>query len=131
MTTDWPHSKKGGCGNWIPVTHPEGSLYFYDAERHIFTENYMYDKAWRTDVERLISHLGMLLLRQDKELPPNHDLVVEVEVTDDGNMYWFYYYVDHDTRSIFWLQEITTKHVEAYNITSLAHLKHTIEFEYW
>jgi len=22
-----------GCGDWIPATHPDGALYFYDPER--------------------------------------------------------------------------------------------------
>ncbi|TFY81388.1 hypothetical protein EWM64_g2616 [Hericium alpestre] len=102
MTTHFPHSTEGGCGNWVPVTHPEGGLYFYD---HIFTDIYVYDSFLAEEAEQFIAHLDEMLKSQSKPLPPNYELVLEVRPWETGDMFWGYYYIDHDTRSQFWLED--------------------------
>ena len=39
-------------------------------------------------------------------LPPEHELVLHLEERKiTGGYNWLYYYVDHQTRSLFWVQE--------------------------
>ncbi|TFY77980.1 hypothetical protein EWM64_g6031 [Hericium alpestre] len=105
MTTHFPHSTECGYGNWVPVTHPEGGLYFYDAERHIFTDTYVYDSFLAEEAEQFIAHLDEMLKSQSKPLPPNYELVLEIRPWETGDMFWGYYYIDHDTRNQFWLED--------------------------
>ncbi|TFY82261.1 hypothetical protein EWM64_g1751 [Hericium alpestre] len=135
MTTHFPHSTESGCGNWVPVTHPEGGLYFYDSERHIFTDAYVYDPLIADEAEQFIAHLDEILKLYSKSLPPNYELVLEIEPWDDGEfqLMWGYYYIDHDTRSQFWLEEFESADLiwELDGVSTFSHIGHAIESQYW
>ncbi|TFY75367.1 hypothetical protein EWM64_g8648 [Hericium alpestre] len=135
MTTHFPHLTDGGCGNWVRVTHPEGGLYFYDAERRIFTDAYVYEPAVAEEVEQFVLHINEIVKLQSKLLPPNHELVLEIEPSawDTGETLWGYYYIDHDTRSQFWLEEFDNSYLtwELSGVASFSHIKHEVECQYW
>ncbi|EMD35462.1 hypothetical protein CERSUDRAFT_157231 [Gelatoporia subvermispora B] len=68
------------------------------------------------------------------QLPENHELVLELEHNKDGTgNYWCYYFVNHERRCLFWLDEfdISNDLSEIKGVTSAAHVKHEIEAKYW
>lgn len=111
----------GASDDWIPVTHPGGSLYFYherlvrqqlfrylasefEGYKRIFTDVYMYNDDLRREVLKSTEELEDEL-RLKGPLPTAHyDLVLDMVETKDGKIIWQYYYGDHNTRTLFWLK---------------------------
>jgi hypothetical protein len=106
---------------WFLHTHPEGKPYFYlKSHLRVVTEAYLYrpevmDKIiyWSEGIQALLSHKGTtigenveLLLQLDDEYPDS----------------CAYYFVDHATRSVFWLHEVSTEDLNLYPVTSKSHL---------
>jgi hypothetical protein len=69
---------------------------------------YMYDPRLREEVQKSIEELDERLseLRSSGipfEFPINCDLVLDIVETEDKTSIRQYYYVDHNTRTLFWL----------------------------
>ena len=69
----------------------------------------MYDVFYHEEVEGCAAFLEYCQeVFQDKgmSLPPERELVIEVGASEssDDDLMWQYYFVDHATRTIFWLQ---------------------------
>jgi len=122
------------CGPWIPATHPDGALYFYDPERRLFTDADMHDQTLKEEMEDLYSYLQKIV-RDDGLviLSKNYDLVLDITSTKDNRIQWSYYYACHETRCLFWIEEYDTDYItcELHGVESLAHLKHRLESLYW
>ncbi|KAI0044956.1 hypothetical protein FA95DRAFT_186460 [Auriscalpium vulgare] len=134
VCTEFPHRRDGdGCGTWSTAVHPEGALYFYDLERRIYTDVDMYNARYREEIERMIYQLHICLKEQPLQ-PEDYDLVVDLE-PDGGpeDFAWRYYYVDHKSRTPFWLHHVDmSQHIsEMRGVTSPAHVKHYLESQYW
>ncbi|KZV67868.1 hypothetical protein PENSPDRAFT_754574 [Peniophora sp. CONT] len=122
---------------WEPRTHPEGSLYFYHQEKRIFTEACLYLPNYLEEVEQLVIYLQQLLQAQPAA-PPSADYELVVQITFDKSevekgILWQYYYVDHKTRSLFWLRPFEVgEHLTAVcGEVCPAHFKHMLESWYW
>lgn len=86
----------------------------------------MYDDTLRKEVEEFANYLDQVLLSSQMTLPSSRcELVLELRPADNGKTEWFvftfyawysfgalhaslslerlYYYVDHQTKSLFWL----------------------------
>lgn len=67
----------------------------------------MYEEAYLVEVEELIAFLEQTLQTMPGlHLPDDYELVAQVSYDDeDGErtIQWQYYYVDHHSRSLFWL----------------------------
>lgn len=122
-----------GNFGWMPATHPEGALYFYDQKRRLFTDADMCDKTLRDEAEHFYSHLQTL--PGANELASSvgeYDLVLDIK-PDQTGFKWCYYYVSHSNRCLFWLEEypITNMDIQNVGVQSLAHIKHQLEYLYW
>ena len=86
----------------------------------------MYDRTLRAEVQAFALYLER---HRPSPLPTdNYDLVLDVINKEDGKIIWAYYYVDHDSKTLFWqdsyecgnslLREVRgvqeTSHVSAY-----------------
>ena len=61
-----------------------------------------------------------MVIEQGLVLPANHDRVLFLEERLSGGYNWIYYFADHDTRSLFWIQECHPLHeLEISEITAL------------
>ncbi|KAI0277909.1 hypothetical protein BGY98DRAFT_934068 [Russula aff. rugulosa BPL654] len=91
------------CSPWVPATHPEGALYFYDQERDLSIPS------------------------------NNYDLVLDIRVTDDERISWSYYYACHEARCLFWLEtyDATDMISDLFGVRTPAHVKHRMESLYW
>ncbi|KAH9020462.1 hypothetical protein EDB85DRAFT_521995 [Lactarius pseudohatsudake] len=133
MEVDLPQYSHAKCPEgWVPATHPGGSLYFYNTERRIFTDVYMYD----VDLSAEIHAFAALLDKERKESLPtdNYDLVLDIiKVTDDETV-WAYYYVDHVSKTLFWqdfyeCEESLLREVRG--VREPGHVKLRLESLYW
>ena len=72
--------------------------------KRIFTDVYMYDPNLSAEIHMFAEHLDdeRTRLLGTNELPIHHDLVLDIVKTDDETI-WGYYYVDHETKTLFWL----------------------------
>ncbi|PPQ98173.1 hypothetical protein CVT26_003219 [Gymnopilus dilepis] len=112
---------------WSPLVHPEGTTYFHrDAGLSVVTDSFMYasdiaDKisAWATEVEKRAKEKGF-------PLAPSVELYLQVD-DEDCN----YFFIDHVTQTVFWLEEYQTSDLGLPSVVSPSHLKWVLEAQYW
>ncbi|KAG1780714.1 hypothetical protein EV702DRAFT_1266581 [Suillus placidus] len=113
---------------WESVVHPEGALYFYDATRHVFTDANLKSKR----LLKAINHLAhQLLLQASDIIDDSTHLVLELQVKEDACNYYF---VQHDRRLLFWLQdydELICIYEHVKGVKSDTHIKIALEAQYW
>ncbi|KZP26957.1 hypothetical protein FIBSPDRAFT_948929 [Athelia psychrophila] len=121
---------------WAACQHPEGALYFFHAEKRVFTDVYMYDPAKVAMVNeaasRILGQLHRDVLDEEAVLPEDCDLVIEV-VELDGETVVGYYFADHASRLLFWMEEFDAWRIcrEITCVVSFSHLRIEIESQYW
>jgi hypothetical protein len=114
-----------GLGDWVPFTHPGGALYFYHKSwvgrflfhysmsnvkilKRIFTDVYVYDPDLRDEVLEFARLLNEAVLKLDPNVSPwpttDYDLVLDIVETKDKEIVWQYYFVDHNKKTLFWLE---------------------------
>ena len=77
--------------------------------KRIYTDVYMYDSNLSTEILQFAAHLDRERTRLigKFDFPTNdYDLVLDIIKTgdeSDDESIWAYYYVDHRTRTLFWL----------------------------
>ncbi|KAI9444163.1 hypothetical protein H4582DRAFT_2053868 [Lactarius indigo] len=118
LTTILPHVPKQigpeqsslevDCAPYIPAIHPDGTLYFFDEDRRLFTDTNMHDPDLR---------YGKVLLLS----------------TEDSTLRRIKYYACHEARCLFWLDvyDANCMVLEVFCVTSPAHVKHRLEGLYW
>ncbi|KAH9855343.1 hypothetical protein C2E23DRAFT_858007 [Lenzites betulinus] len=120
---------------WTPCIHPEGRLYFYHSQKRIYTDANVRDYTIRGILAVLESRLNGIIREQGLELPPDCELMLGLESRPiSGGYNWLYYYVDHKTRSLFWLTEFdifTILEPDVPCIRSPSDVKYAIEAKYW
>ncbi|KAI0287385.1 hypothetical protein BC826DRAFT_53980 [Russula brevipes] len=122
------------CKPWIPATHPDGALYFYDRERRLFTDTDMLDPVLRDEMEDFYEYLQKVIRVDDLIIPSkNYDLVLDIMPTGDEQIQWSYYYACHETRCLFWLEAYDASYMisELFGVRSPAHVRHRLESLYW
>ncbi|KAF8478376.1 hypothetical protein DFH94DRAFT_53546 [Russula ochroleuca] len=138
MEVDLPHSHLfDNSGDWIPITHPGGALYFYHERMRIFTDVYMYDPILRREVEKSAEMLETKRSTLEKSGIPfpttNYDLVLDIVETEDKVAIRQYYYVDHNNRTLFWLDDYEMKPLMdgILGVKEPGHIKRRLESLYW
>ncbi|KAI9459417.1 hypothetical protein BJY52DRAFT_1265560 [Lactarius psammicola] len=122
---------------WIPATHPGGALYFYNPERRIFTDVYMYDTDLSAEIHAFAAHLDgerARLLHPNRFPQTHYDLVLDIIKTEDDETTWAYYYVDHSTKTLFWLHPYECEESllgEVRGVQEASHVKLRLESLYW
>ncbi|KAG1723034.1 uncharacterized protein EDB91DRAFT_1014961, partial [Suillus paluster] len=115
---------------WQSVIHPEGALYFYDATRHVFTDANMKSKR----ILKAVNHFtDQLLLKAGDMIDDSTHLVLELQ--DMKGDACNYYFVQHDKRLLFWLQDFNepmrTIYEHVKGVKSDTHIKMALEAQYW
>ena len=93
----------------------------------------MYDSDLREQIDQFADYLEKYLEQARAELPSNdYEVVLDIEEVE-GIILWKYYYVDHDTRTLFWLRDHDAEDAsrEIYGLASPDHVAHYIRCEYW
>ncbi|KAI0760212.1 hypothetical protein C8Q74DRAFT_1208734 [Fomes fomentarius] len=121
---------------WTPCTHPDGRLYFYDTRRRIYTDNDVRIAKILDTLETFARQLDEMVRKSELSLPENHDLVLFLEnrTTMPGSN-WLYYYADHATHTLFWIQPCSLPSAlevtEVKAICGPYDMKYEIESKYW
>ncbi|KAI0263351.1 hypothetical protein BC834DRAFT_309401 [Gloeopeniophorella convolvens] len=144
MAVDFPHTYGEGPGDWKHVEHPGGALYFYHPKWRAYTDVYMYDAKLRTEANDFVTYLGKKLeiFRGDSHPAEwekidstlrDSDLVLNVAPSDNGDITWSYYYVNHRKKVLFWLTayDATALLYEASGADQPGHVKLRLEALYW
>ncbi len=74
--------------------------------KRIFTDVYMYDPNLSAEIHEFAAQLDSERTRilRTNDLPIDHyDLVLDIIKTEDDEIIWAYYYVDHNAKTLFWL----------------------------
>ncbi|KAH9050812.1 hypothetical protein EDB87DRAFT_1583109, partial [Lactarius vividus] len=127
-------SLREDCAPWVPATHPDGALYFFDKARRLFTDTDMHDPKLREEMEDFYDYLQRILSFDGLVIPSqNYDLTLDIMPSQDGRIQWSYYYACHETRCLFWLDPYEASHMisELFAVRSPAHVKHRLEALYW
>ncbi|KAF8260841.1 hypothetical protein EI94DRAFT_872305 [Lactarius quietus] len=122
------------CSPWVPATHPDGALYFFDRDRRLFTDTDMHSCSLRKEMEDFYHYLQRILQHDEVDIPSkNYDLVLDIMPSEDGKIQWSYYYACHEMRCLFWLDPYDATHMisELFGVKSPAHVKHRLEALYW
>ena len=110
--------------DWEACTHPEGRLYFYHPVKVSFRDAYERILLTGNDQQRIYTdcdirkpeivemldtfakEIDERVFEQDLVLPTQRELVLFLEERKlSGGYNWCYYFVDHETRTLFWVQE--------------------------
>jgi hypothetical protein len=68
--------------------------------KKIFTDVYIYDSTLSTEIQAFATYLERT---RTSPLPTyNYDLVLDVIIMGTDEIIWAYYYVDHDSKTLFW-----------------------------
>ncbi|KAF8068882.1 hypothetical protein FPV67DRAFT_1095201 [Lyophyllum atratum] len=112
---------------WSAHIHPEGQLYFHrNATLHIVTEAYIYHPDIMGKVSYWIKEIEDLLPQKQIVLSEGVELFLEIDGEDCA-----YYFVDHRSRTEFWLDAIDTDDLELLPAVSPSHLKLALHELYW
>ncbi|KAI0293518.1 hypothetical protein BC826DRAFT_373727 [Russula brevipes] len=139
MDVNLPHSYRynQGLGDWVPFTHPGGALYFYHKSWRIFTDVYVYDPELSAEVLEFARLLNEEVLKLVPNVSPwpttDYDLVLDIVETKDKETVWQYYFVDHNKKTLFWLEhyDMSSLLYEIPGVTEPGHIKHRLESLYW
>jgi hypothetical protein len=76
--------------------------------KRIFTDVYMYDPDLSAGVHEFARLLDEEVLNLYPNGPPfpttDYDLVLDIVETRDKEVVWQYYFVDHNKKTLFWLE---------------------------
>ncbi|KIJ11348.1 hypothetical protein PAXINDRAFT_118977 [Paxillus involutus ATCC 200175] len=120
---------------WLPVTHPEGALYFYHPHRRIFTDADIRTPEIRKRIDCYADTLKQLVEDHHPNIvTADAELALELfgDQTKQGGCK--YYYVDHQKRVLFWAHDFAPEIDRMENVKSvsdLSHVRYMIEAEYW
>ncbi|KAJ7783234.1 hypothetical protein B0H16DRAFT_1496050 [Mycena metata] len=91
---------------WEAKTQCEGQVFFYNKEKKIVTETWLYNPGWCEQITSFIEFIEDLQEKNDLEIPENAELVLEIQRDEElQEDYCGYYFAHHETRCIFWLHD--------------------------
>jgi hypothetical protein len=85
----------------------------------------MYDPDLRTEMEQFTELLSEEFRRRGYSLGTSlYDLVLDRVETKDGKIIWQYYFVDHETKTLFWLNHYDMRNLlrEVYGAGEPGHI---------
>ncbi|KIJ66259.1 hypothetical protein HYDPIDRAFT_109254 [Hydnomerulius pinastri MD-312] len=119
---------------WRRIVHPEGPRYFFQEDKQVFTDIDLTEPKNLVDIE---VYVDFLREKERQVLPNQHlgartQLVIQlVEVDDERG--WCYYFVNHSSRVVFWVDnfgaEVLFENLEG--VISDSHIGYAIEAQYW
>ncbi|KAF8916378.1 hypothetical protein CPB85DRAFT_282509 [Mucidula mucida] len=121
---------------WDVHIHPEGARYFSHRTRRIFTDADLCNPEVTTLVASFIEQMDEFIRAQDIDIPDTADLVFDlIRGESDNRIFCAYYFADHANRSIFWLDTYYARYFSIWSeikgATSVSHVGHIIEAQYW
>ncbi|KAJ7643930.1 hypothetical protein FB45DRAFT_1020741 [Roridomyces roridus] len=137
---------------WIAPLHSEGARYFYNPGRRIFTDANLCKPQNLANLNRVVELLTKQIQATADELNPHFaallghiqdpdvlvDLVIDLEPPTESQPHpssGWYYFVDHSTRTPFWLQSLAAQQLDIWSeiqgYIEDEQLGHAMEHQYW
>lgn len=121
---------KPPSSRWKPLAHPEGALYYYESTCRIYTDADLSKPSTLSAIEAFADKLY-----NDAQTNPNIDITSKTElvVEDIDEHTCGYYFVEQDTRCIFWLERFDAESLfeNIRRVRNMGHIKYAIEAQYW
>ncbi|KAJ7655927.1 hypothetical protein B0H17DRAFT_1185971 [Mycena rosella] len=112
---------------WSAQVHPEGQLYFYrDGPLRVVTEAYLYRTETHKNMCFWIDRIQEILASTETAVSRDIELFIKLEGDNCA-----YYFVDHATRTQFWLECSSTEELGLPPVISISQLKIVLEELYW
>ncbi|KAI1786741.1 hypothetical protein LXA43DRAFT_1184989 [Ganoderma leucocontextum] len=114
---------------WTSHVQPEGQVYFAcESKPKIVTDAQMYSETVREQVLRCAVTIFKTLESKNILLPETAELYLMPLEYDDVCLYYF---VDHASRTLFWLDEIEVCELGLMEVISETHLVYVLQEQYW
>jgi hypothetical protein len=106
---------------WVPHSHPEGQLYFQRRFPNfgVVTEANVYREETENRLHGWLKFIDDLISQQEVTMPRLSELFIEL---DESEPTCSYYFVNHDTRRLFWLEQISTEMLDMGMVVSNSHI---------
>ncbi|KDQ20036.1 hypothetical protein BOTBODRAFT_384973 [Botryobasidium botryosum FD-172 SS1] len=115
---------------WHSYVHPEGAVYWHHPITNTITSAHLMKKGVYEQINRWYRGVCALAAQNEVNLPQRYDLVLELDAENPDICQ--YYYADHDTCTVFWLQPLSSSDdLELPYLSTSTHLKLKLEEEYW
>jgi len=110
--------------------------YWLTSYQRICTDADLYDSRILGQIEEDLTTIDNFITSNGLAMPDNSDLVLDIFYDDSYNfLQTTYYYVDHSSRTIFFLDTYEAASLDAWHEAPGArtkqHLRHEIEAQYW
>ncbi|KAF7301304.1 hypothetical protein MIND_00695400 [Mycena indigotica] len=136
---------------WQTCSHPEGAPYFHHSKnvgsdlndvllppmlsQRVFTDADLFDPEALEWINRQMKTI-LDFLRARNITPEEHvDLVLDEYFYSDDSRGCQYYFVNHSSRCIFWMDSVNSELFEVAKevngISSASHIRHILEAQYW
>ncbi|KAK7016904.1 hypothetical protein R3P38DRAFT_2988241 [Favolaschia claudopus] len=120
---------------WTRCQHPEGAQYFFHEEKRVFTDANLFDANTLIYINDNMCTVLDFLQAHNVELEPGVDLVLDEFLYDDGSKGCYYYFVNHQDRCVFWMDnghsDLFPVTCEVKGMSSASHIRHELEAQYW
>ncbi|OJA10981.1 hypothetical protein AZE42_06402 [Rhizopogon vesiculosus] len=113
---------------WQSHVHPEGTLLFYEACKRIITEVDIRQSDNAKKIEQVFNALRLRAKDEKIIIPKTAELVLGISDEDDT---YGYYFVDHDSKSLFWAESHKPNIFGDVPAQEKSHIKYAYEMEYW
>ncbi|KAI9566342.1 hypothetical protein HD554DRAFT_1185112 [Boletus coccyginus] len=119
--------------HWERVVHPEGARYYFNANKNVFTDISLSELGDLSELHTCIRLLrakeSQLLLSSTFQKYPTQLVIQHVD-----SEHWFYYFVNHDTHAVFWVEDFDLAGLmpqDILGVTEDSHIMYAIEVQYW
>ncbi|CAK5263724.1 unnamed protein product, partial [Mycena citricolor] len=121
---------------WTRFVHPEGAPYFHHAEKHVYTDLNVFEQSKLEDIQRYLDKIVDAMRILDVELIDGMELVLDDYFFSDDSKGCQYYLVNHEERSVFWLEEVDSTEIfdigtKVDGMSSSSILRLELEAQYW
>ncbi|KAJ7096267.1 hypothetical protein C8R44DRAFT_372560 [Mycena epipterygia] len=120
---------------WQRFRHIDGTEIFYQSEKRIMTETWLYDPKFSREITRFIEMIDDFIVANQIRIPRNSQRVVELRADPESQEYTCgYYFAQQETRCIFWLQDVCLDEC-LYGVRggelAAEHIQIQLEYQYW
>lgn len=135
---------------WKRSVHPEGARYFFNPHKvrvsefsHLVRSSLVTLQQVFTDIDLTQRNLAEIdqrisfLREKENQVVPEPPFQATrtqlvIQLNEEGNnREWLYYFVNHETRVVFWVDEFETARLSAFNdlqgVTAASHISESLE----
>jgi hypothetical protein len=116
---------------WRELTHPEGDTYHYNDEKKIVTANDSRDPAALEMLLKAFDILRRAAYEKIRDRLPQAELFLHVNLKPDSSADIRYYFADHATCQLFWVDDVPLASIGLPAFGSEAEIKLRLTPEYW